>query len=461
MSKHLRPEPPATGRRRQPVRILILALALIGAIVAGFAGMSLIVHENPFQFVAERLIPPPQQVFGKSNLLVLVEGLDYDYTDNDIAFSTSSRSDIIWAVNLDFTNKRIYELSVPRDMVATLPDGKQRKINQAQADGGVTEAAQVISQWLGIPGFDKYIILRIDASKEFINALGGVDIDVKNSDCLRYKTHCKSGAINYDDNWGHLHVHLKEGMQHLDGPQAVGYARFRHDWCSDPCRIMRQQQVIHALVAKLETDKLNTVLHLGQLIDIARRNIQTNLTNSEMLSLANYYIGIKPSDVKTAQVPYIGDVILADGDDIIPDAAARARLVQEMLIAPPTPEPSPDAMALAGIAPTSIRVDVENGSGVPKLAEKLAAQLKSEGFQIGKVGNAQRSDHTHSVIREHSNVAFAGAKVRAALPLALQNAIVVDQDASDSTATPSSDVTIVIGRDYATTATVASPKPGS
>ncbi len=87
-----------------------------------------------------------------NNLLVLVEGLDYDYTAKDEEFSTNSRSDVIWAVNLDFANKRIYELSIPRDMIATMPNGSQAKINQAQSDGGVKEAKSVIAQWLGIPG---------------------------------------------------------------------------------------------------------------------------------------------------------------------------------------------------------------------------------------------------------------------------------------------------------------------
>ena len=64
-------------------------------------------------------------------------------------------------------------------MVATMPNGTQAKINQAQSDGGVKEAKQVIAKWLGIPGFDRYVILRIDATKEFITAIGGVDVVVK------------------------------------------------------------------------------------------------------------------------------------------------------------------------------------------------------------------------------------------------------------------------------------------
>ena len=34
--------------------------------------------------------------------------------------------------------------------------------------------------------------------------------------------------MDYDDNWGHLHIHLKPGLQHLNGQQAMGFVRFRH-----------------------------------------------------------------------------------------------------------------------------------------------------------------------------------------------------------------------------------------
>ena len=156
-------------------------------------------------------------------------------------------------------------------MIATLPNGTQAKINQAQSDGGVKEAKSVIAQWLGIPGFDRYVVLRIDATKEFIAAIGGVNVYVKSSNCLRYKTGCTGDTLDYDDTWGHLHIHLKEGLQHLNGEQAVAYMRFRHDWCSDPCRIMRQQQVLRALVDKLKGDRFNTLVHLGNLLGVFRK----------------------------------------------------------------------------------------------------------------------------------------------------------------------------------------------
>jgi anionic cell wall polymer biosynthesis LytR-Cps2A-Psr (LCP) family protein len=92
-------------------------------------------HASPAEALQQLLVPSPQTVFGKQRLRVLVVGLDYDYNDRDIETSAHSRSDIIMAVKLDFARHRIYELSVPRDMVATMPGGATAKINQAQADG--------------------------------------------------------------------------------------------------------------------------------------------------------------------------------------------------------------------------------------------------------------------------------------------------------------------------------------
>jgi LCP family protein required for cell wall assembly len=432
-------------------RILTIAGIVAVGLVSTLAGYAVFEHKNPVVAITQIFIAPPRQVFGKNNLLVLVEGLDYDYTDKDEEFSTNSRSDVIWAVNLDFANKRIYQLSVPRDMIATLPNGRQAKINQAQSDGGVMEAKSVISQWLGIPGFDRYAVLRIDATKQFVDAIGGVNVYVKSSNCLRYKTGCTGDTLDYDDTWGHLHIHLKEGMQHLNGERAVAYMRFRHDWCSDPCRIMRQQQVLHALVGKLKGDQVNTFLHIGDLIGVFHKYVQTDFADSELLSIANYYQGMPDSSVVVAQVPYTDDVNLPGyGDSLVPDTGARAHLVATMLTAPPAPVPSPDAMTLAAIPPNTLRVDVENGSGVTGAARRVASVLKQAGFTIGDVGDAERSNYGTTEIHEHSNVTFAGAKVRSALPQTLRKAVVVPDASTSSpaaTATQTSDVTVIVGSD--------------
>lgn len=332
------------------VRIVaILIVVFCVAVLVGLGGLLLITHQNPLRVIARAVVPSPEQVFGKDHLLVLVVGLDYDYSSNDIESSKASRSDIIKAIDLDFATKKIYVLSVPRDMDVVLPDGQEAKINQAQADGGIQESQAVIARWLGIPGFDRYVILRIDTMKDLIDAIGGVNVDVKNSDALTKRG--PNGPVNYDDSWGHLHVHLQPGLQHLDGTQAVGYSRFRHDWCSDPCRIMRQDQVVKAIVARLKGDRFNTLGHIAQLLGVLNKDVQTSFTTREEIAIADAFSTIGPHAIVTAQVPYVADKMIPYyGDVIIPDTTTRAHLVRTMLLDPPRPK-APVEGRLDGGAP--------------------------------------------------------------------------------------------------------------
>lgn len=435
--------------RTRQTAFRVLAVLVVG-ITAVLAGFSVALHRTPLQLVMD-ITPQPQAVFNKSHILVLVEGLDYDYNEKDEEYSRQSRSDVIKAVDLDFRTNNVYALSVPRDMDVVLPNGRETKINQAQADGGVREAQSVIAKWLGIPGFDRYVLLRVNTTKDLINAIGGIDLVAMNSDALKHQG--PNGPMDYDDTWGHLHIHVKPGWQHMNGDQAVGYARFRHDWCSDPCRIMRQNQVMQAVLDKLRSNKFNTLLHLNDLLGVFSRDVDTNFTRAEELSLATAFAQMPKNGLHTEQVPYVDDKIAADGGDVlIPDEAKRAQLVESMLLNPPVPTPSPDAQAVAAIKPQTLRIDVENGSGIPGAARRVAAVLRKQGFSIGDIGNAQTSLATTEV-HEHSPVIYAGIKVRAALGKAAKSLPVITDDPSPAASAAASDVTVIVGSDLATALT--------
>lgn len=436
MGKHLAADERASTSRRPSLGRLILLAFGIGLIAGAFTifVVSVIQHKSMITVLMQSAAPTPQQLFGKDRILMLVVGRDYDYDEKDQETSKASRSDVIQVFSLDFVNHRINELSVPRDMDVILPNGHEAKINQALSDGGVPEAEAVIAKFLEVPPFDTWVALRINSAKSVIDAIGGVDIVVKEQ-------------LDYDDSWGHLHIHFKPGKYHMNGEQAVSYARFRHDWCGDPCRIKRQQQVIHAIADKLKNNKLNDLAHAATLIDIIRKNVDTNMTATQLTSLAAAFSDIDPKTIVTDQVPYVDtkDTAMA-GNVLIPDENAKRRLVQKLLLEPPAPVASPDAGALAAIAPATVKVDVKNGTGIAGTARKVADALRAKGFAIGDVGNADRSDYDATEIHEHTLVTFAGAKVRSALTPRFQHTPIVT-DASPSPA-PKSDVTVIVGKDF-------------
>src|SRR5581483_6541308 len=188
----------------------------------------------------------------------------------------------------------------------------------------------------------------------------------------------------------------------------------------------RQQQVEHAFVEKLRGDKMNTLLHLNDLLAVFNRDVSTNLSRQEQLSLAVAFADMPKDGVVTDQVPYVDDKVVADGGDvIIPDEAKKAQLVQDMLLDPPLP----DASAVAAVAPATVRVDVENGTGVAGVAKRVAAMLRRQGFTIADVGNSGSLLET-TALHEHTHITFAGLRVRQALGKAAGKARVISESPS-------------------------------
>jgi len=430
MGKHLEPAAPRPARTWTFKKILP-ALLVVVAMLAGFIAVE---HRAINDAVMRVFVPSPESLFGKSRIYVLVLGTDDNWTDKDLLYTKNNRSDTIMAVALDFPSHVVSVVSVPRDMWVHLPKGQgYGKINAAFEEGGVKESQAVVAQFLGLPSFDRYVVLKINATKELIDAIGGIDICVKR-------------PMNYDDNWGHLHIHLKPGCQHLNGEQAVGYSRFRHDELGDIGRIARQQEVVRSTVQKLKNDKFNDLTHIVQLIAVARRNVDTNLSFDEMRSLAFAFRDVNVAAIKTAQVPYADAVDEPDGENALEvDSAGRDRVVAKYLTGPLAPPPTPDPALAAKIAPGSVHVDVENGSGLTGMAKTVADRLQKKGFVIDSIGNADRSDYASTlVVADQSNQAAAEA-VRQAL--AVKTATIAPSTAS---ASPAQLVTVVVGQDIET-----------
>jgi LCP family protein required for cell wall assembly len=408
---------------------------------------------NPVTTAVAFFVPSPQSLFGRERLYVLLLGIDYNYDDKDQEYSSQARSDTIMVAGLDFPTKTVKIVSVPRDMDATV-NGREDKINGAYASGGEPYADTVIGAWLGLTKnehnryFDRYIVLKINATKELIDAIGGIDVPVDEQ-------------MDYDDNWGHLHIHFKPGMTHMNGEQAVSYSRFRHDACSDPCRIKRQQQVLRITVAKLKADKFNDLTHIAALIGVVNRNVTTNLSDDEKRSLAWHFRDINMADLKADQIAYVDTKNAYSGEVLIPDDKQKAQAVA-VLTGPyvaqtPLPAPGP-----AASVPTSqVHVAVQNGSGERGLGGKMAERLRSRGFVVDSVANADAFTYETTVIQEHSKTNGVGALVRD--KLALKTAAITPAPSPDASAAPrpadGTDVTVIVGRDFSQTIAVPDKAP--
>jgi len=443
--------PPRRSLWRHAIPYVFSCALIVVGLFFGSVAQRMVTHQETFADAVVRQIvhvPTPQEVFHRERIYVMLLGIDYDYDDKDQPFSSHARSDTIMAAGIDFPSKSTRLVSVLRDTDVTI-QGRETKINSAFSSGGVSLADSVVGDFLGMPvetsgrHFDRYVVVRVNALKDFVDAIGGIDVPV-------------TETMNYDDTWGHLHIHFKPGMYHMNGEQVQGYSRFRHDECSDPCRTKRQQQVMRILAEKLTHDKFNDLTHIGQLIGVFRRDVATNLSNDELKALAWSFKDAKVADLAHADtIGYVDTKDTLDGETVIPDERQKTQLVADLLGAyqkMPAAAPPP-SRAVAAVVPSAVHVVVENGSGIRGAATVVAATLRTRGYVIDGIANADSFTYDTTQIR--TSALDAGARVRADIGIA--GASVTPQTAK--AAAGDGAVHVIVGKDYLQQAQAATAAP--
>jgi len=403
-------QPETPGRKRTVVlSVLLVLLVLIGAGLAGIVqtkgGWNKLLQGTP-------LAPNLTQVFGKQKLRVLVMGVDDSWTDSDEVYTSQSRSDTNVAVNIDLATKNIGVLSIPRDVWVEIPKVGHAKLNEAIADGGPERTEATLVQNFGMPAFDYYVVLKIDATKNIVDAIGGIDVNVEKS-------------MDYDDNWGHLHIHLKKGYQHLNGEQTVGYIRFRHDPEGDFGRMRRQRQVMQILVSRLKDPMIAT--RVPALLSIVQKNVRTNMPADKMLSLAFAMRDLTPQMVHTAELPT--DIGFTDGQSVLYyQPQAGAQIIHKYLVVGFT----------GAFDPSTVRLKVENGSGKPGAATAMADYLRQKGFTVIETRNAKNFGAAKTSITGPNGTIVA--LVAKQLPVTNVHTAIGPVEGGD--------IVIVVGKDY-------------
>lgn len=404
-----------------------LALFTLGAIAAALiifiAGMVYIYSITPpdshgtFVDSIRFMVSPGQTAFqGKDKMIILCLGVDQNWTDRNIMYTKNARTDTIFLISIDSKAEEFNVLSIPRDTWVQLSETQgSDKINAAYAYGGIKQAKKCIENFLGI-NIDHYVLLKVRTTENMVNAIGGIEVYVEKD-------------MNYDDNWGHLHVHLKKGLQVLNGQQSVGYARFRHDEESDWGRIRRQQQVINALIKEFR--KPANLLRMDKIAKVIHEGIDTDMTLTQLLDLARLYKEFDRKNMKTGVIKG-DDALTDDGVSYIkPNEEEKNALVRKLLLRD------------SSIDPSQIRVGILNGSGIEGSAIKLADILGKKGYKIIRVADADRKDYACTKLIDHLN----DRKLASTLDdFAGPNEYVSDEEKKDG---QDEDFTIIIGRNWA------------
>jgi LCP family protein required for cell wall assembly len=261
-------------------KYFILVFSIVGVFIAaagGFIAAGLINESQASQEENKSGIVDKQQFFElnkKTNVLIM--GTD----------KSELRSDVMILASLDSKNKKLNMLSVPRDTRIKI-DNKYQKINAALSIGKEELAIRKVKEITGMP-IHYYVTVNFGGFKNIIDILGGVDFDVPQN-------------MNYDDPLQNLHIHLKKGMQHLDGDKAEQFVRYRKYPEGDIGRIKAQQAFIRALVE--QKLKLEYISKIDDLYKAIKENLETNIGALDVTKNLSAVKALSSDNVQMFQLP--------------------------------------------------------------------------------------------------------------------------------------------------------------
>lgn len=214
---------------------------------------------------------------------------------------STGMSDTIMVASYDPKTQEAALLSIPRDTF--IGDDKKHtsvydKINSLYSNGDTPEKTLAAVNKLTGLDLKYYIIVDTEALQKLVDTIGGVEFDVPID-------------MDYDDYSQDLFIHLKAGVQTLNGDQAEQLVRFRHnnDYSSysysygdnDLGRMRTQRNFIIATVK--QTIRMKNVTQIGNIIDIFKQYVKTNLDFNNVKDYIPYAVKINTDNIKAAQLP--------------------------------------------------------------------------------------------------------------------------------------------------------------
>ncbi len=218
------------------------------------------------------------------------------------------RTDSIIVATINPKQKTMKLLSIPRDTRVEISgdtSGTKTRINSAYGKGGAQTTVETVEKLLNIP-IDYYATVDFKGFKKTIDEVGGVDVEVpfdfnEKSDTSKSKK-----------------FYFQKGNMHLNGEEALAYARMRkQDPRGDFGRNDRQKQILMAMLDQVS--KPSNLAKIDTLADQVSDNITTNLRITQVLALQQIFSGFKGNDVETLTLKgsdlYIGNKYFFQPDD--------------------------------------------------------------------------------------------------------------------------------------------------
>ena len=249
------------------------------------------------------------------------------------------RSDAMILCTINKDKKTLTLTSFMRDMYVQIPGYRNNKINACYQIGGSELLNSCLKKNFGVV-VDGNVEVDFAGFMEIVDILGGVDIKLTAAEASYLNTYGNwDSGETYDHSW-----QLIEGMNHLNGEQALAYSRIRKVKAeddgsgrsdSDYGRTGRQRRVLDAMFAKLTQMGLDDIDKALPLIDKVIEHVATDMDKEQIIRYARELLPILSGlKLVNQRIPADGMYYSAyvDGlDAIVPDLEENRQLLLETL----------------------------------------------------------------------------------------------------------------------------------
>ena len=364
----------------------------------------------------------------------------------------SELTDTIMVASYNPNTQKANLLSIPRDTFTGKNKSKataSQKINALyNINKSPKKTLEAVNELTGLD-IEYFIVVKTEALIEVVNAIGGVEFNVPID-------------MKYDDPTQDLHIDLKAGLQKLDGDKAEQLLRWRHsnnikgvgmttypsEYGNDDFGRMRTQRDFIVATMK-QTLKPGNIFKIGQLLEIANKNVDTNIELSLAKDYVPYLVEFNTDEMKTATLPgTTPDVKDTNNVSVfVVNKTETKELIDSMFFSEETENEESLTNTIenntisTNSTETSTEVVIEllNGSGDKTKLEEVKNALEEAGYNVKKTGSTSTMSKT--AITNKKNVTDENLKK-------IKDILGTGDITTNKSSTSTVDVTIIIGKDY-------------
>lgn len=367
----------------------------------------------------------------------------------------SELTDTIMVASYDPNTQKANLLSIPRDTFTGKYKNKataSQKINALyNINKNPQETLDAVNEITGLD-IQYYVLVRTEALIKLVDAIGGVEFNVPID-------------MKYDDSTQNLHIDLKAGVQKLNGDKAEQLLRWRHsnykngvmttypsEYGNDDFGRMRTQRDFIVETLK-QTLKPGNVFKIGEILEIAHKNVDTNLELSYVKDYIPYAVEFNTEDMTTATLPgTTPDMKETNNVSVfVVDKKETAKLIQSLFFSDVAENENDNINTISNITSSNntvstnskhtskITIELLNGNGDKTKLEKAKKILEDAGYNVKKTGNTTSISKT--IITNKKNVVDTDLND-------IKDILGTGSISTSKSSTSLVDVSIVIGKDF-------------